>query len=89
VIEGNPFGALRFWLGDRLAGVPRGKAFALRFGSLGVDVGTHRLQGCTADTADEVSPVPEQRLLVERRNVFSKAVARSSGVGRLDWAVAR
>ena len=68
--------ALRFCFGDRLAGV--------LFGSLGVDVGTHRFPGCAADTANEVRPMPEKRLFVERSKVFSKAVARSSGAGRLE-----
>ena len=48
-----------------------GRSFAgVFFGSLGVDVGPHCFQGHTADTANEVSAVPEQLFLVEHCDVF-------------------
>jgi len=65
--------ALRFCFGERLAGV--------LFGSLGVDVGAHRLKRCADETANKVSAVPEQRLRVERREVFGKTVAGTPEAG--------
>ena len=53
-------------------------------GSLSVDIGTHDLKRCAADTADKIGAVPELRFLVESRKVFGKAVSGTAGAGRLE-----
>ena len=43
-------------------------------GSLSVDIGTHDLKRCAADTADKIGAVPELRFLVESRKVCAPSM---------------
>lgn len=49
------------------------------FGSLRIDVSPDGFQGGTADAADEVGPVPELGLFVERRQVAGRTVQTPAG----------
>ena len=45
---------------------------------------SNRFKRSAADTADVVRPVPKQRLLIERRKVFTEAIPRTTSASRLE-----